>query len=91
MYKNSKEADHAYYVRNRDRLRQKQVISPNNQAPNGEDTHFLTLEEARAIHHPLPSEYVEAVGRTLIGTEMLPPARVLSLKELLIDAAGGNV
>jgi hypothetical protein len=73
MYQNSKEADHAFYMRHRDRFRQKRVISPNND------------------HYPLPSEYVEAVGRTLIGTEMLPPARVLSLKELLIDAAGGNV
>jgi hypothetical protein len=28
MYKNSKEADHAYYVRNRDRLRKMREISP---------------------------------------------------------------
>jgi hypothetical protein len=73
MYKNAKEADHAFYMRHRDRFREMREIS----RKNG--------------HHPLPSEYVEAVGRTLIGTEMLPPARVLSLKELLIDAAGGNV
>jgi hypothetical protein len=39
MYKNAKEADHAFYMRHRDRLRRKRVISPNNEAPNGEDTH----------------------------------------------------
>jgi hypothetical protein len=32
MYKNSKEADHAYYIRNRDRLREMRAISPNNGA-----------------------------------------------------------
>jgi hypothetical protein len=30
MYKNSKEADHAFYVRYRDRLRENRVISPKN-------------------------------------------------------------
>jgi hypothetical protein len=88
MYKNAKEADHAFYMRHRDRFRQKRAISPNN--------HRDRFRQKRAIspnngHHPLPSEYVEAVGRTLIGTDMLPPARVLSLKEVLVNAAGGNV
>jgi hypothetical protein len=30
MYKNAKEADHAFYMRHRDRFRQKRAISPNN-------------------------------------------------------------
>ena len=29
IYKNAKEADHAFYMRHRDRLRRKRVISPN--------------------------------------------------------------
>jgi hypothetical protein len=103
IYKNSKEADHAFYMRHRDRLRQKREISPNKapppeilspaaeqemlereklegkrfwQAPNGEDHHVLTLDEAKAIH-----EYADAVGRIPIGTDMAVPdtgVRVLS-------------
>jgi hypothetical protein len=41
MYKNSKEADHAFYIRNRDRLREKRAISPNNGA-----THPLAASNA---------------------------------------------
>jgi hypothetical protein len=49
MYKNSKEADHAFYMRHRDRLRRKRTISPNNKAPNGEDTHVLTPNPVKAM------------------------------------------
>jgi hypothetical protein len=49
-YKNAKEADHAFYMRHRDRFRQKREISLKKQASNGEALHALTVEEVKAIH-----------------------------------------
>jgi hypothetical protein len=44
MYKNGKEADHAYYMRHRDRFRRKRVISPNNEAPTVRTPIFSPLK-----------------------------------------------
>jgi hypothetical protein len=74
-HKTDKDANHAYYMRHRDRILKMEAIRRRNK--KAQDTHVLSLEEAKAIH---------ATAR--------PPdtgARVLSLKEVLVDAAGGNV
>jgi hypothetical protein len=84
-YKNSKEADHAYYMRHRDRLRRKRVISPKKQAPNGEDTHALTLEEAKAIHAPVGA-HVHSLKELLLyaaGGNVDWEADVLTIRVLL--------
>jgi hypothetical protein len=89
-YKNGKEARHAYYVRHRDRLKKNGGIS-SKKAPNGEDTHVLTLDEVKAIHAPvseplaLARKHADAIGHMLTG------ARVPSLKGKLVDAARWNV
>jgi hypothetical protein len=108
LYKTPKEADRAWYVRHKDRLKKKRDLA------KAEDRRLAQLAAPPPVtHNPLPAEYVEAVGRTLIGTEMAPavllknldplavavaetivaalPPRVLSLRELLVNAAGGNV
>jgi hypothetical protein len=67
MYKTAKEADHAYYMRHRDRFRRKREISPNKAPP--------------------PEILAPAAEQAVPDTEV----RVVSLKGLLVDAAGGNV
>jgi hypothetical protein len=133
MYKTPKEADRAYYMRHRERFRRKREIAKKNAAEEARERRITQLVEAALPngHNPLPAEYVEAVGRTLIGSDMLPKpngedthaltleevkaihaptdplvmaiaetivaavpdtrARVVSLKGLLVHAAGGNV
>jgi hypothetical protein len=66
IYKNAKEADHAFYMRHRDRFREKREISRKNGHPVVFD----------------PETIVAAVPDV---------ARVLSLKEVLVNAARGNV
>jgi hypothetical protein len=91
IHKTPKEANHAYYWRHRDRILKTEANRRKNRkhrafdeedrrnarAPaeitNGEDTHVLTLDEAKAIHTSV---------RRLAG---------YSLKDMLVDAAGGNV
>jgi hypothetical protein len=81
-YKTPNEANHAYYWRHRDRILKLEAIRRKRKKralESDEPTHALTLEEVKAIHNPLPRDYVEAVGRTLIGSEMLPPADRLTM------------
>jgi hypothetical protein len=59
-------------------------------ARNGEDTHVLTLEEAKAIHHATPDPLVMAIAETVAAVPDTG-ARVPSLKGLLVDAANWNV
>jgi hypothetical protein len=71
MYKNSKEADHAFYMRHRDRFRKMREISPKN-------------------GHPMKDMAV-VIAETIVAAVPDTGARVLSLKEVLVNAAGGNV
>jgi hypothetical protein len=96
MYKNAKEADHAFYMRHRDRIIK--LEANRRKRKNGEATHALSLEEVKAIHaspqvsarllEEAPALAV-AIAETIVAA--LPKARVLSLKEVLVNAAGGNV
>jgi hypothetical protein len=87
MYKTAKEADHAFYIRKRDKRRKMLA----NTKKNGKATHALSLAEVKAIAmaHPRQTRDDETLRVNDETTWRSPP--VLSLKELLVNAARGNV
>ena len=91
IYKNNKEADHAYYIRNRDRHRENRAISPKNGHVSGPLA--LARKHADVIGRALDpmKDMAVAIAETIVAAVPDTGVRVLSLKELLVKAAGGNV
>jgi hypothetical protein len=99
-YKNGKEADHAFYMRHRDRFREKRMISTKNSHPISRKyaeeigrvligTEMLPTKPASPEADPLGGS--RAWLETAWPDAVLAAPRVLSLKEVLVSAAGGNV
>jgi hypothetical protein len=79
MYKSSKETDHAFYMRHRDRLREKRMISPKNGHPIELQRKYADEIGRFLVGHPMKDM---AIAETIVAAVPDTGARVLSLKEV---------
>jgi hypothetical protein len=89
MYKNAKEADHAFYMRHRDRFRQKRAISPKNghmKATGGDPATSELSDQAKGGRAP----DVGVASNPPVATPN-PVKAMVALHVMLVDAARWNV